>query len=175
MAFKFTLLMLFLYPGPAPMYKVLKIRFFLITTILIFSFSSCRKNSYDVIPDVYVDFTIDLYDPQFVNLTAIGGSDTIDASTNNLGYRAAGFDGNGIILFSGSDAYYAYDSTCPHDYAVNGLSIKVKVDFTQAVCPKCGTIYELLVSGTPSSGIGRYPLKNYKTSFDGRLIRVWNK
>ncbi len=175
MALKFTLLMLFLHPGMIPMYKGLKISFFLIAAIVALSLSSCGKNSNDVIPDVYIDFTIDLNDPQFVNLTALGGSDTIDATTNNFGSRAAGFNGNGIIIFSGADAFYAYDRTCPHDYAVNGLSIKVKVDFTKAVCPKCGTMYELLASGTPSSGPGRYPLRNYKTSFDGRFIRVWNK
>ena len=44
-----------------------------------------QKADNDVIPDVYVDFTIDLLDPEFVNLTAIGNSDTVDASTNNWG------------------------------------------------------------------------------------------
>ncbi len=87
------------------------------------------KSSNDVIPDVSVDFTIDLLDPEFVNLSVIGISDTIDASTNNWGYKSAGYDGNGIIIYSGPDEYYAYDRTCPYDYAVNDLSIKVKIDF----------------------------------------------
>lgn len=127
-----------------------------------------------MIPDVYVNFTIDLNDPQFVNLNAIG-SDTVDAQTNNWGSAAAGFDGNGIIIYSGVDEFYAYDRTCPHDYAVNGLSIKVKIDFTVAYCPVCNTTYALAAGGTPASGIGKYPLKNYKTSFDGgRYVRVWN-
>jgi len=136
---------------------------------------SCNKNKNDVIPDVYVNFTLDLNDPEFVNLNAMGGSDTVDARTNNWGLNAAGFDGNGIIIYRGSDEFYAYDRTCPHDYAVNGLSIKVNVDFIQAVCPKCSTFYELAAGGTPSSGPGRYPLKNYRTRFDGgRFVTVWN-
>ena len=141
---------------------------------LAITLSSCKKNKNDVIPDVYIDFTLDLNDPEFVNLNALGGADTIDARTNNWGISAAGYNSNGIIIYRGPDEFYAYDRTCPHDYAVNSLSIKVKIDFTLAVCPKCGTTYALAANGTPASGIGRYPLKNYKTSFDGRFVRVWN-
>lgn len=141
---------------------------------LVITLNSCDKNKNDVIPDIYVNFTLNLNDPQFVNLNGIG-SDTVDARTNNWGSKAAGFDDNGIIIYnSGTDEFYAYDRTCPHDYAVNSLSIKVKIDFTLAVCPRCSTTYALAASGTPASGIGRYPLKNYKTSFIGRYIRVWN-
>ena len=156
-----------------PVKKRSKIGFFLFTMTLAFFMISCSKDKNDVIPDVYVNFTLDINDPEFVNLTAIG-SDTVDAQTNNWGSGAAGFDGNGIILYNGGDAFYAYDRTCPYDYEVNGLSVKVNIDFTIAVCPKCGTTYSLSASGTPASGIGRYPLKNYKTSFDGRFLRVWN-
>ena len=141
--------------------------------VLIISLSSCKKNKNDVIPDVTVNFTLNLNDPQFVNLNGIG-SDTVDARTNNWGNVAAGFAGNGIIVCRVNDEFYAYDRTCPHDYVANGLSIKVKVDFINAVCPKCGTTYALSAGGTPSGGIGRYPLKNYRTSFDGRYVRVWN-
>jgi nitrite reductase/ring-hydroxylating ferredoxin subunit len=151
-----------------------KIVFFSFTMALAITMVSCTKARNDVIPDVTVNFTLDILDPQFVNLTAIG-SDTVDGQTNNWGIAASGgFDGNGIIIYNGGDAYYAFDRTCPHDYDANGLSIKVKIDFTIATCPKCGTVYSLSASGTPASGIGRYPLKNYRTSFDGRYLRVWN-
>jgi nitrite reductase/ring-hydroxylating ferredoxin subunit len=136
--------------------------------------SSCKSSDNDIIPDVFVDFTIDLLDPEFVNLTAIGNSDTIDAS--NWGYRSAGYDDNGIIIYSGPDEYFAFDRTCPHDYAVNDLSVKVKIDYAVAICPVCSTKYALSAYGTPISGIGKYQLKNYKTSFDSdRYIRVWNE
>ena len=156
------------------MIKDSKIIFFIITMALATTLSSCKKNKNDVIPNVYTDFTLDLNDPEFVNLNALGGADTIDARTNNWGISAAGYNSNGIIIYRGPDEFYAYDRTCPHDYAVNNLSIKVKIDFTLAVCPKCGTTYALAAFGTPASGIGRYPLKNYRTSFDGRYVRVWN-
>lgn len=135
--------------------------------------ASCTKAKNDVIPDVYVSFTLDLADPQFINLTAIG-CDTVDYNTNNWGSVAAGFNGSGIIIFNGGDDFYAYDRSCPYDYAVNGITVRVKADFTVATCPECGTVYSLSASGTPASGPGKYPLKNYRTSFDGRYVRVWN-
>ena len=147
---------------------------------LFFSFSlflaSCGTASNDVIPDVYVDFTIDLLDPEFVNLSVINVSDTVDASTNNWGSRSAGYSSNGIIIFCGPDDYYAYDRTCPYDYSETGSAVKIKTaDNIYAVCPECGTRYSLSTYGTPLSGPGKFPLKNYKTSFDGeRFIRVWN-
>jgi len=143
---------------------------------LAITLSSCNKKN-DVIPDVTVDFYLNLNDPQFTALNAFSGIVLVDANTNNNGLRSAGYDGNGIIIFAGVDEFYAYDRTCPHDYAVNGLSIKVNIDPSNslsAICPKCSTNYALSVGGTPSKGIGRYPLKNYKTSFDGRYVRVWN-
>jgi nitrite reductase/ring-hydroxylating ferredoxin subunit len=139
------------------------------------SLSLCKKNKNDVIPDVYVSFIIDLNDPLFFGLNSIGNSAIVTKETNNWGPGASGYDDNGIIVYNSlQDEFNAYDRTCPHDYAVNGLSIKVIIDGFNAICPRCSTNYALYGLGTPISGPGRYPLKNYKTSFDGRFIRVWN-
>jgi len=72
------------------------------------------------------------------------------------------------------DEFDAYDRTCPYDFAVNGKSIKVNIDGIFAVCPECGTTYALPSFGTPYSGVGRYPLKNYKTTFNGQIVHVWH-
>lgn len=152
-----------------------KIAIFLISMLSVVLLTSCKKSKYDVIPDVYVDFYISLSDPQFFELTAPLNSAYVDEYTNNIGANAAGYDRNGIIIYSApEDEFYAYDRTCPHDYVVNGLSIQVNVDFISAICPRCSTSYSLEVGGTPISGPGKYPLKNYKTSFNGQSIHVWN-
>lgn len=151
-----------------------KIRFFFFSLAFAFFISSCDREQNDVIPDTIVDFTIDLMD--FPNLYGIIGSDTVDAYDLRIDYRnyAGGYDNNGIIIYSGADGYYAFDRTCPHDYVENGLSVSVDIDFTIATCPECGTTYALAAFGTPASGPGRYPLKNYRTSLNGRYLRVWN-
>jgi hypothetical protein len=153
-----------------------KIKYFFISCALFLLPSSCENNKNDVIPDVYVDFTMDITnDILFRDLSSIGNSVFISYLTNNWGYRSAGFDSSGIIVYrSLPEEFNAYDRTCPYDYVVNGKSVRVNVDFTQAVCPVCSTYYALSSYGTPTSGPGRYPLKNYKISFDGRYVRVWN-
>jgi nitrite reductase/ring-hydroxylating ferredoxin subunit len=154
-----------------------KVTIFLITVALIALVCSCKKSENDVIPDTYIDFTLDLSDPEFVALNSLGGSVTVNARTNNWGLRAAGFDGNGIIVCAWVDEFYAYDMTCPHDYINSGLSIKLNIDPLSsmfAICPECGTKYALTAGGTPASGPGKYPLKNYRTNYDGRFVRVWN-
>lgn len=155
------------------MADVTKLGFFFI--FFAFFAVSCENEKNDVIPDVYVDFTMDLNDIEFVNLTVMFGSVYVNANTNNWGQRASGFNNNGIIVFAGPEGeFYAYDRTCPHDYAADGSSVKVNTDFIRAVCPRCSTVYELSIGGVPASGPGRYPLKNYRTNFDGRFLRVWN-
>ena len=80
------------------MASVSKIRFFFIITALAISLGSCNKKN-DVIPDSYVNFTLDLNDPEFVNLSGFGGSVAVGYTTNNWGSAAAGYDGNGILSY----------------------------------------------------------------------------
>lgn len=156
------------------MFSDLKIIFFSIIIMIAITLSSCNKEN-DVIPDVYVDFTLDINDPQFVDLASVGNHAIVTSQTNNWGSEAAGYNYNGIIVYtSGINVFNAYDRTCPHEYSVDGSSVKIDIDFTIGICPQCSTIYALSAGGVAYSGPGKYPLKNYKTSFDGRFVHVWN-
>lgn len=149
---------------------------FLLLTIALWVVTGCEANKNDVIPDVYVDFQISLFDPEFADLSAPGNHALVSSSTNNIGYPAAGHAGKGIILYHATMwEFLAFDRTCPHDFVNNGKSVAVNVDGIYAVCPDCGTNYALPSFGTPVSGPGRYPLKNYRVNFNYPLIRVWNK
>ena len=68
-----------------------KLIFFLLTGLILLSLTSCKKNKNDVIPDVYIDFTINLSDPDFFDLNAIGNTKIVTSSTNNWGTPAAGY------------------------------------------------------------------------------------
>lgn len=152
-----------------------KIRLFFILCMTLLVSASCNKKN-DVIPDVTVDFYIDITDARFIDLNAIGGSVLVNSSTNNDRY-ASGYAASGIIVSRGVDEFFAYDRTCPHDYMLDGSVVRIEIDptgFAKAICPKCKSTFELISYGTPASGISRYPLKNYRTNFDGRYVRVWN-
>lgn len=151
-----------------------KIKIFLSFLLLFIFLNSCKKEKNDVIPYAYVYFTIDLNDAQFLDLISTFGSVLVNSSTNNWKY-SGGYNNNGIIVFNGGEQFYAYDRTCPHDYAVNGLSIKVNVVGVYAECPECKTSYLLPSGGNPaSSSVGKYPLKNYRTSIYGNSVTVSN-
>lgn len=150
--------------------------FFIISFALVAMLISCERNNNDVVPDTYVSFVMDVSgDILFSDLNAIGNSVIVTYRTNNWGYRSAGYDSNGIIIYRANlDQFYAYDRTCPYDYVTNGKSLKVNIDFIQAICPICSTAYSLPTGGIPVSGPGKYPLKNYRTIFDGRYLTVEN-
>jgi nitrite reductase/ring-hydroxylating ferredoxin subunit len=153
-----------------------KVGFFLIIIASILIISGCKKDNFHPVPDVTIDFYIDLTDPEFLNLTVETGYALINSATNNWGYLSAGFDNNGIIVYhSMGDEFLAYDRTCPHDYALSGLSIAVDVDGVYAECPECKSTWALPSFGAPSAGPSRYPLKEYRTSFDGRFVHVFNR
>jgi hypothetical protein len=154
-----------------------KIIFFLLTVIITISLTSCKKSKYDVVPDVYVDFYLDLNDIIFKDLAAISNYVILTSQTQSSGIlgRSVGYANNGIIVYRSTlDEFNAYDRTCPYDFVTNAVSVKVNVDGFNAVCPQCSTKYALYGMGTPTSGPGRYPLKNYKTNFDGQFIHIWH-
>lgn len=153
-----------------------KIKYFFILPVFVLLILSCEKNKNDVIPDTQVSFVMDITgDILFSGLNAIGNSVVVTSATNNYGRYAAGYDNNGIIIYRADlDQFYAYDRTCPYDFVVNNKSVKVKVDFIQALCPECSTAYSLPTGGVPITGPGKYPLKNYRTYFDGRFLTVTN-
>ncbi len=156
-----------------------KIRKIFLLGFIISCICSCERNSNDPIPDVYINFTIDLNNIEFNSLGTLGNSAVVTRETNNFGSRAAGFENNGILIYrSLNDEFLAFDRTCPHCYAVNEESIVIETEefFSQeAVCPECGTVYSLDMNGMPKEGPGKYYLKSYKTQLNGgRYLTVWN-
>jgi hypothetical protein len=154
-----------------------KIIIFLITLLIAFSFITCKKSKYDVIPDVYVDFYLDLNDIVFKDLYSVSNFVIITSKTPSTEFfgRLVGYNNNGIIvLHATEEEFYAFDRTCPYDFAVNGLSIAINVDGFDAVCPQCSTKYSLYGGGAPLSGIGNYPLKAYKTALVGQIVHIWH-
>lgn len=152
--------------------------FFIIAVTLLFTMS-CDREKNEVIPDITIDFTITFSDPEFFDLYySPGTSSLLSTAHRHLGLGTGGYDGNGIIVYNTGlqgFEYSAYDRTCPHCYVTESSSVAVNIDGVYAVCPRCATNYALGASGLPQSGPGQYYLKNYRTSFTGYSVRVWNK
>lgn len=146
--------------------KLSKLYYFSFFCIVFLSLSSgCEKYAQHPIPDVYVNFTINiLYDPEFIRLQA--QNNAIEITNSTIGVIALGFDNNGVVVYNGGDEFYAYDRTCPYDYPE---SIIVDTDPTSglATCPVCESIYVLPSRGAPTTdGPASFPLKEYKAYYN---------
>jgi hypothetical protein len=131
--------------------------------LVILSFS-CTKEKEQIIPTVYVSFSINIQtDPTFIQLQALGNSYIVRYyDINNA--NTLGYNNNGIIVYNNGDIFYAFDCTCPYDFP---KSVAVTTDAAIAECPVCHTRYVLPSSGLPDiEGPGVYPLKEYRTSYN---------
>lgn len=80
----------------------------------------------------------------------------------------------GVLVYHGTDGYYAFDAACPYE-ADRNITVGVDDHGIYAVCPKCHSRYELLYGfGNPVSGPAQYGLKKYQVWVNGNEIRVKN-
>lgn len=128
--------------------------------LLLLSFTSCKKDEdRDLIPYVYVNFAI------YPN--------TIDfIPTGQWVYTSGGY--KGIIIYRPQeDEFMAYERACPHDPLTEGARVEVETSGLIAVDSVCGSRF-LLTDGSPIEGPAKIPLKQYRTSYDGHALLVYN-
>ena len=151
-----------------------KIRIIFITVIITVFLFSCGKEEHSIIPETYVDFTIRLSDPLFIDLNSVLNSVIV---TNQYdGHNSAGYNNHGIIVYRASQTeFYAFDCTCTFEEELNvAVTLENTVDLT-AECPKCGSEYILPSYAVPGNdGPAVHPLKQYYAEFDGYTVWVHN-
>ncbi len=135
-----------------------KILFFF---LFIFLPYSCEKGTADVVPDTYVDITIN------TNNFFLGTGQSILVSNTQVGVTNLGYDNNGIIVYRNTqDEFFAYDRTCTY-HVEESVPVELWTNTMFAICPVCSTKYQLWFSGFPADeGPSNYPLKQYKTFFN---------
>jgi hypothetical protein len=155
--------------------------------IILYLSTSCNKDSFQYIPDVQIDYELDV-NIDLANL-GIGQMATITAYSvnNNLSvvdflnpkipkiYISYKTYGNGIILYKRDfDQYEVFDRTCPYRGLIDKCGVNVnKADLT-AVCPCCNSVFSIYSEGMPGNGsLAQKPLYQYQAvlvSYDSRLI-----
>lgn len=132
------------------------------------SLSGCQRQYPVNIPYVTFDFTINILDPQFVNLQAVGGTAIIDGGSR------------GIVIYRVSiDQFNAYERHCTYD-SENACG-KVSFDGSGIILVDddcsgagCGSKFNV-IDGSVTNGPAQYPLIQYSTQFDGMaLLRIYN-
>lgn len=137
--------------------------------LVLMSLSGCQKQYPVNIPYVKFDYTINIMDPAYVNLQAVGGSVFIDGGSRGIIiYRVS------IEQFNAYERHCTYDSDNPCGKVSFDTSGIVLVD-DDCAGSGCGSKFNI-IDGSVSNGPAQYPLIQYTTSFDGMaMLRVYNQ
>ena len=134
----------------------------IILLFLILFFLRC-DNKQNPVPNVYVDFTINLSDPQYNSVTIPG----------NYLYLTGGV--NGIILYHTiDDQYKAFERTCTYDPDKGRVSVTSDQFFAEDSV--CGSKFSLLVDGIVEQRPAEFPLKQYQCIYNqnSNTVRIRN-
>ncbi|HSV88471.1 MAG TPA: hypothetical protein VLH61_07495 [Bacteroidales bacterium] len=133
----------------------------LIVFVVFFLIPSCGKEVQHPVPHVQVNIQINVESPQFIELNPVHGWVSL----------TGGFAG--IIIFRWSiDEFRAFDRACPH-HPFDQCGRITSVDPPLATCQCCQSTFVLL-DGSVFSGPSRFPLKQYRTSFQHPWLVVTN-
>ena len=127
-----------------------------------FIFSTCTKDENSNIPLVNVNITIHINDPAY-NVIAVPG-----------GWTYVNGGSRGIIIYRiSNNEFKAYDRHCTYDSSNSCALVSVDVTNITALDDCCGSKF-LLTDGSVTKAPANLPLKQYQTSFDGQVLRIFN-
>ncbi len=134
----------------------------IIFLMIVFGALSCDKTDNERVPNVYVNFTVDINSGQYTDLQLIGGWIYVTG-----GYR-------GIILHRSSmEEIVALDRTSTYKPETLGNQVFVETNNLIAADTVGGMRY-LLLDGSVVEGPVSTPLKKYRTTFNGSVLYVYN-
>lgn len=145
-----------------PMKKITVSTLLLLLFVVALPVSSCKKEAYANIPNVYVDIYLDISSTLYIELSSVGGYVNITG-----GYK-------GITVYRAStDQFMAFERCCPYDADVDAARIEVDASGLTLTDSVCGSTF-LILDGSVVSGPATMPLKQYRTDFDGDNLHIYN-
>ena len=125
-----------------------------ILALLCFTLVTCNKND-DVVPYVFVNLSINLSDPQFIDLQAVGNAVKITGGVR------------GIVVYRKSiDEFLAYDRNCTYKASNDSARVDIEKSLGFAFCEHCGSQFSLVFEGTVLKGPASRQLLLYRTSYN---------
>ena len=136
-------------------------RLFILFILVISIFTNCKKNN-DTVPNVAVNFTIDVTSPLYIKLNTVGGWAYVTGGVNGI-----------VIRRNDIDQFMAFDRTSPYNVNQNNRIYVILPDALFAIDSVSGSRFSLL-DGLPSQGPAKAPLKSYNADFYGSSLHVYN-
>lgn len=153
--------------------------------------TSCKDEYSSNIPDTPVSMTCDLRNNfvqitspgQFVTVTkipegyviAFPDKPSLAVKTQKAQYARLGYGGL-IVGNSSFNGYCAYDAACPVEANRKSILMVRNDGLGTAVCPTCGSEFNLNNGGIPVKGESKEQLKHYRVSLisGGTELNVYN-
>jgi Rieske Fe-S protein len=141
---------------------VSKIHIFFIALLFLVINDSCKKKE-DVVPNVYVNFSIFLGDPEFATLQTIG----------NYVFVTGGYSGIVIYRYSQTE-FFAFDRCCTYKPTDRCAVLPDTSNTLFLKCPCCASTFSYIY-GDVQSGPADRALTSYNAVFDGNsTLHVYN-
>lgn len=134
-------------------------RILIVIILLLAIVPGCNKDNQPLIPYVYVN--LQLY-PNSLDYIPVGGYKYI-----NAGYR-------GIVIYRLlPEQFGVYERCCPYDPEKTGARVSVDAAGSTCVDSICMSKF-ILYDGSPYGGPSPYSLMQYKYTYDGETLQIYN-
>ncbi|MBM3919079.1 MAG: hypothetical protein FJ344_06225 [Sphingomonadales bacterium] len=139
-------------------------RSILVLFFLVLSAGSCSDDRRDVVPNVFVDVTLNLNLPTYQALTLVNGM---------LIYPQAGYRGI-FIHQSAFQEFKAFDLACTQQPSEPCHTLGIDTAILLLQCPCCSSLFS--ADGFPARGPATYALKSYRTYYSpsANTLRITN-
>lgn len=138
--------------------------------VLSFSFLTCNRDN-AIVPYVFVNFHIDLNDPEYTELNAVGNAQFLDVV---MGERVGH---QGIVIYHKSmDEFTAFDRASTSDPSNKDAAVVFTDEWGVVEDTVNGSRYSLPLDGAVVGGPASAPLQQYQTSYNSssRILYVSN-
>lgn len=131
--------------------------------MILFFTNSCKDTVNNVVPYVYVNFYIEPNSLEYIDLNTTGNSIYVTGGNK------------GILIYRKTNAeFMAFDRTCTYDPDETEARIEIMEQGTPiGIDSLCGSKF-LLHDGMPFDGPATIPLLQYRTTYDGLRLHVYN-
>jgi Rieske Fe-S protein len=133
----------------------------LVLLLVLLLINSCRKKD-QYIPYVEVDIYININNPSFFQLTSVSGWTYVNGGSKGL-----------IVYRRTQEEFFVYDRHCTHNSESTCGTADVNADNVTVDCLCDGSQY-LLYDGSVLKGPASYPLFQYRSTFDGTTLHIYN-
>jgi len=123
---------------------------------------SCKDDENNNIPLVEVNFSINIDNPEYIELKTIGGWVEVSGGSR------------GIILYrANQDEIRAYDRHCTFQPSSTCALVSVDINNISATDQCCGSTFSI-ADGSVTKPPATVPLKSYSSRLDGSVLFVSN-